>query len=58
MKLKILRKCRLYQYLSIDTKQDPPFFSLDSTFKQTFVNHIFELWLVGRRQEHHIFLNL
>ena len=33
MKLKILRKCRLYQHLSIDTKQDPSFFSLNSTFK-------------------------
>jgi len=31
-----LRKCRPNQYLSIDTKQHPPFFSLNSTFKWTF----------------------
>jgi len=31
--LKILRKCRLNHYLLNDTKHDPPFFSLDSTFK-------------------------
>jgi len=32
--LKILRKCRLNQYLSNDTKHDPTFFSLDSTFNE------------------------
>ena len=34
--LKILRKCRPNQYLSIDTKQHPPFFSLDSTFNRCY----------------------
>jgi len=33
--LNILRKCRLNQYLSNDTKQDPPLFSLDSTFNSS-----------------------
>jgi len=28
-----MQKCKLNKYLLIDTNQDPPFFSLDSTFK-------------------------
>jgi len=38
MKLKLLRKYRPNQYLSNDTKQHPPFFSLDSTFNSEMNN--------------------
>ena len=44
-----MRKCRPNQCLSNDTKHDPPFFSLDSTFKGSQVRYNLTRFFVERK---------